>query len=205
MSQFMSGGSGIRTHGGLHLTAFQEPRICPLCHPSGAARVVPARRVPRLEACRPRDAHSDLGPEPLHPRVASRIASSTSRRIAGPAGPGRGVGAEELDSGQPGVQVAEAVGDDLVGDVTLEVDDEAVVAERLLRRARLELGQVDVPRRELAEDRVEAARDGLRSGSRRCWCGRDRSARGSPTGPARRSGSGSRGGPRRPLGRISRP
>jgi hypothetical protein len=28
------GGSGIRTHGGLHLTAFQEPRICPLCHPS---------------------------------------------------------------------------------------------------------------------------------------------------------------------------
>jgi hypothetical protein len=29
-----SGGSGIRTHGGLHLTAFQEPRICPLCHPS---------------------------------------------------------------------------------------------------------------------------------------------------------------------------
>jgi hypothetical protein len=29
-----SGGSGIRTHGGLHLTAFQELRICPLCHPS---------------------------------------------------------------------------------------------------------------------------------------------------------------------------
>ena len=29
-----SGGSGIRTHGGLNLTAFQEPRICPLCHPS---------------------------------------------------------------------------------------------------------------------------------------------------------------------------
>src|ERR1019366_7213178 len=31
-----SGGSGIRTHGGLHLTAFQELRICPLCHPSHA-------------------------------------------------------------------------------------------------------------------------------------------------------------------------
>src|SRR5580698_5649866 len=31
---FLSGGSGIRTHGGLRLTAFQELRICPLCHPS---------------------------------------------------------------------------------------------------------------------------------------------------------------------------
>lgn len=43
-----SGGSGIRTHGGLHLTAFQEPRICPLCHPSGrsnGSRITPASRA----------------------------------------------------------------------------------------------------------------------------------------------------------------
>jgi hypothetical protein len=32
--EIVSGGSGIRTHGGFHLTAFQELRICPLCHPS---------------------------------------------------------------------------------------------------------------------------------------------------------------------------
>ncbi len=32
-----SGGSGIRTHGDSRLTAFQEPRIRPLCHPSEAA------------------------------------------------------------------------------------------------------------------------------------------------------------------------
>jgi hypothetical protein len=33
-SRVWCGGSGIRTHGGLRLTAFQELRICPLCHPS---------------------------------------------------------------------------------------------------------------------------------------------------------------------------
>jgi RimJ/RimL family protein N-acetyltransferase len=30
------GGGGIRTHEGLHLSGFQDRRIRPLCHPSGA-------------------------------------------------------------------------------------------------------------------------------------------------------------------------
>ena len=96
---------------------------------------------------------------------------------------GRRVRAEELDAGQLGVEVAQAVADHRVGDVALEVDDEAVVAECLLGRPRLELAQVDVAGRELAEDGVEAARDGRRSGSRRCWSGRGRWGPGSPTGP----------------------
>ncbi len=33
------GGSGIRTHGDSRLTAFQEPRIRPLCHPSERVRL----------------------------------------------------------------------------------------------------------------------------------------------------------------------
>ena len=45
---------------------------------------------------------------------------------------GGGVGAEELHVGLLEREVAEAVGHHLVGDVTLEVDEEAVVAEALL-------------------------------------------------------------------------
>jgi hypothetical protein len=56
------------------------------------------------------------------------------------------------------VKVSQAVGDDLVGDVTLEVDDEAVVPETPLGWPRLQLRQVDVTGRELPDDRVKAAR-----------------------------------------------
>jgi hypothetical protein len=44
-SRSLSGGSGIRTHGGLHLTAFQELRICPLCHPSNRLMLGERRRL----------------------------------------------------------------------------------------------------------------------------------------------------------------
>ena len=72
--------------------------------------------------------------------------------------PGRRIGAEELQPGQLLVQLLEAVADDLVGDVALEVDDEAVVAEPLLGRTGLELGEVEAAGRELAEDLVQAPR-----------------------------------------------
>ena len=44
----ISGGSGIRTHGDRSPTAFQEPRIRPLCHPSRAPAVAGDERGPRV-------------------------------------------------------------------------------------------------------------------------------------------------------------
>ena len=55
-------------------------------------------------------------------------------------------------------QVAQAVGHELVAEVALEVDDEAVVAEALLGGPGLELGEVDGPGRELLEDGEQRAR-----------------------------------------------
>ena len=52
-----------------------------------------------------------------------------------PAQTGGRVGAEELHAGQAGVQVAQAVTDHLVIDVAAQVDDEAVIAQPLFRRA----------------------------------------------------------------------
>ncbi len=68
------------------------------------------------------------------------------------------VRAEELHLGLLGRQVPQAVGDELVGDVAFEVDEEAVVAEAPLRRPRLELREVDGTRRELLEDREQRTR-----------------------------------------------
>jgi hypothetical protein len=45
---------------------------------------------------------------------------------------GGGVRTEELETRQAQVQLLQAVPDDLVSDVTFEVDDKAVVAEALL-------------------------------------------------------------------------
>jgi len=42
-----SGGSGIRTHGNRGPTAFQEPRIRPLCHPSRLKRGLTRARATR--------------------------------------------------------------------------------------------------------------------------------------------------------------
>ena len=71
---------------------------------------------------------------------------------------GHRVRAEELHLGLLRREVAEAVGDELVVEVAFEVDEEAVVAEVALRRARLELGDVDGARRELLQDREQRAR-----------------------------------------------
>ena len=70
--------------------------------------------------------------------------------------------AEELHLGLLRREVAQPVGDQLVGDVALDVDEEAVVAEAALGRARLELRQVDRARRELLED-ARAANPGRSS------------------------------------------
>jgi hypothetical protein len=65
--------------------------------------------------------------------------------------------AEELHSREMGLEVGEAVGDDVVGDVTFELDHEAVVAQSALGRTTLQLRQVDVAGRETTEDAVERA------------------------------------------------
>src|SRR6185503_6601686 len=63
--------------------------------------------------------------------------------------------AEELHVGLLRVDIAETVGHELVADVPLAVDEEAVLPEALLRGARLELGEVDRARGELLEDREQ--------------------------------------------------
>ena len=69
-----------------------------------------------------------------------------------------GVRPEEFHIGQVRPKVAQAVRDDLVGDVSRQIDREAVLAESLLRRARLEPREVDGASGELPEDAVEVAR-----------------------------------------------
>jgi len=72
------GGSGIRTHAGSPLKAFQEPRIRPLCHPS--ARQVTPRRRP---ACPDTD-HHGRGPaaQQTSPDEDRRHHITTTRRQA---------------------------------------------------------------------------------------------------------------------------
>ncbi len=200
------GGRGIRTPGGLPLNGFQDRRNRPLCHPSerpgadGAGRAASVTAIPRLSA-RPVARSSVIqcvGLAPGHVGVAPH---------GGAVRAGRGVRAEELHVACLILQVAQAVGDELVVDVALEVDQEAVVAEAPLGGAGLELGQVDGPRRELLEDGEQAARARRPAGTRRSRSCRDRSAPGCRPGPPPRSGSRSRGGPRcrRPARRARRP
>src|ERR1700722_4200472 len=54
------------------------------------------------------------------------------------------------------MEIPEAIGNHLVADVALEVDDEAIITQSALGRARLQLGQIDVAGRELAEDAMQA-------------------------------------------------
>ena len=90
-------------------------------------------RVPHL---RPR---SSL--DPARRRRATPCLAAVRRARA--VEPGDRIRAEELHLRDLGREGAQAVGDELVGDVALEVDEEAVVAEALLRRPALELGEVD--------------------------------------------------------------
>src|SRR5580692_9039191 len=99
----------------------------------------------------------DGRPQSVEPVVGRLPGSVGLASLLGPVFTGRGIRAQELHPGEPGVQVAEAVGNDLVADVSRKVDHEAVVAQRLLGGARLELGQVDVARGELPEDPVQAS------------------------------------------------
>ena len=171
------GGRGIRTPGDLHPKAFQEPRIRPLCHPSGASEPTGHGRPPADP--RPRRAGGLAAEHPsspptaadfFHPpefgrrwaRTSSIQRSAAFHRPLGVAPAGRAVGAggrvgaQELQLPQAGVQVPQAVGHYLVGHVALEVDDEAVLAELPFGRPGLQLHQVEVPGRELAEDPVQA-------------------------------------------------
>ncbi len=88
-------------------------------------------------------------------RSASRSALVTALRRAWPSAPRHRVRAEELHLGLLRREVAETVGDELVVEVALEVDEEAVVAEVALGGPRLELGDVDRARRELLQDREQ--------------------------------------------------
>src|SRR5215217_1630282 len=77
---------------------------------------------------------------------------------AGRPGAGCGIGAEELHRPLLGVQLPQGVGHQLVVDVGLGVDHEAVVAEpTALGGAADQVRQVDPPGGELLEDRDQAA------------------------------------------------
>ena len=66
-----------------------------------------------------------------------------------------GIGTQELHCRQSGVEVPQTIGDHFVIDVTVEIDNEAIVAEPLLCRPRLQLGQVEVAGGELTQDRMQ--------------------------------------------------
>ena len=90
---------------------------------------------------------------------AGRQRASACSRALGRVLAGRRVGTEELHRALLGVQGAHRVGHQLVGDVGVGVDDEAVVAEAAgLGRAAEQVGQVDPPGGELLQDRDQAAR-----------------------------------------------
>ena len=82
--------------------------------------------------------------------IPPRLARTGAPRVRGLAGDG--IRAEELHVRLLRREGAQAVGHELVGDVALEVDEEAVVPEALLRRAALELAQVQRTGGELLED-----------------------------------------------------
>jgi len=64
---------------------------------------------------------------------------------------------EELHAASLHVEVPQTVRNDLVVDMTFQIDDEAVITETSLCRTTLEFGEVDVARRELSQDRVETS------------------------------------------------
>ena len=100
----------------------------------------------------------------MQPRIsrsqssAASQAASAWRRCSGAEIPGGRIRAEELYVGQAGMEVPETIRDDLVTHMARQVDDEAVLAKRLLCGAGLQLGQVDVARGELPENAVQASR-----------------------------------------------
>jgi hypothetical protein len=71
---------------------------------------------------------------------------------------GNGVRTEELHYGEMRLKIREAVGHDIIRDVSFELNNEAVVPETTLARTALEFGEVDVTRRETTEDAIERTR-----------------------------------------------
>src|SRR5438874_1062532 len=69
-----------------------------------------------------------------------------------------GIRPEELHVRLFALEITQAVGHQLVGHMAFEIDQKAVVTEAALRRTRVQVGQVDGARRELLEDRQQAAR-----------------------------------------------
>ena len=133
---------------------------------------------------------------PSTPRRCFQASRAWAAPVGGPVTGGR-VGAEELHVGLLRLQVAQAVGHQLVGQVALEVDDEAVVAEALLGGPGLELVEVDGPGGELLEDGEQRAGRGRPAGRRRSRSCRGRWAAGTPPRGRRATKRVcSRGGPR---------
>jgi len=64
---------------------------------------------------------------------------------------------EELDIGQMGSKVTKTIPNDVIGQMPIKLNDEAVLPKSALRRPRLQIRQVDIPRCELPQDPVERA------------------------------------------------
>src|SRR6516164_4620939 len=76
----------------------------------------------------------DSGPQSEEPVVGGLPGRVRLAPVLGPVLASCGIRPQELHPGQPRMQVAQAVSDNLVADMPSKVDDEAVVAESLLCR-----------------------------------------------------------------------
>ena len=95
----------------------------------GAGRRTPPARVAEHPA---RSPSLDRAPQPANHSSAACQAASAWRRCSAPCSPAAGYEPRNFTPGQTGVEVAQAVGHDLVTEVAGEVDDEAVVTQPCL-------------------------------------------------------------------------
>ena len=168
-----SGGRGIRTPGACDPTVFKTVAIVRSAIPPESA-----------VTSRP----STICPQRREPfRVLSPLIEPRRRRASEPR-PATGYEPRNLTSPSIMWRSREAVPDDLVGDVALDLDDEAVVAECLLGRPRLDARQVDACGPRTGRGCRAGCRDGPPAGSRRSSCGRGPSAAGRRPGRRARSG-----------------
>src|SRR5580693_10383622 len=102
--------------------------VCRLTCPPGRTVPVVVRTVPRDGAPLRTDGAADL-PQPGVRRQPRRVGLTP---LLGPVLAGGRVRTEELHPRQAGMKVPQAVRHDLVPHMTRQVDDEAVVTQRLL-------------------------------------------------------------------------